>query len=90
MCKHTPSCPLPGAIDRTAAHTIAEHAEQGWSLLCNGLVVFTDGGELLPPGTVLEKELPDRPASPGPQQSATSAAPAAGPRSPALAAGGVR
>jgi len=90
MCVHTPRCPPPSAKDRTAAHTIALHAEQGWSLLCNGLVVFTDGGELLPPGTVLEKDLPAQPASPGPRQSATSAAPAAGPRSPALAAGSVR
>jgi hypothetical protein len=27
---------------------VASHPEQGWSLLCNGVVLFDDGGELLP------------------------------------------
>jgi hypothetical protein len=27
---------------------VAGHLEQGWSLLCNGVVLFDDGGELLP------------------------------------------
>lgn len=26
------------------------HPEQGWGLLCNGVVVFEDTGELLPDG----------------------------------------
>jgi len=26
------------------------HPEQGWSLLCNGVIVFDDTGELLPGG----------------------------------------
>jgi hypothetical protein len=26
---------------------VASHPEQGWSLLCNGVLVFDDGGELL-------------------------------------------
>ena len=26
------------------------HPEQGWSLLCNGIVLFEDFGELLPDG----------------------------------------
>ena len=33
------------------AHNVSAvcfHPEQGWTLLCNGLVVFDDGGELLP------------------------------------------
>jgi hypothetical protein len=27
---------------------VASHPEQGWSLLCNGVVLFDDGGELPP------------------------------------------
>jgi len=38
---------------------IAGHPEQGWNLLCNGIVVFEDTGMLLPDGTVIE---PHRPA----------------------------
>ena len=40
----------PRAISRAAAHVIASHPEQGWSLLCNGIVLFDDGGLLLPDG----------------------------------------
>jgi hypothetical protein len=29
---------------------MASHPEQGWSLLCNGVVIFDDGGSLLPGG----------------------------------------
>ncbi|HEY3737010.1 MAG TPA: DUF5999 family protein [Jatrophihabitans sp.] len=50
-CKHTPRCPTADAPGRDAAHVIAAHPEQGWSLLCNGVVVFEDLGELLPNGT---------------------------------------
>ena len=46
MCPHTPPCPAPSAPDREAAHTIVSHPEQGWSLLCNGVVIFEDTGEL--------------------------------------------
>lgn len=49
-CEHIPSCPGADATDRDAAHVIAAHPEQGWSLLCNGVVVFEDFGELLPDG----------------------------------------
>ncbi len=42
-----------------AAHTVAEHFEQGWSLLCNGVVAFEDTGELLPDGRTVA---PHRPA----------------------------
>ena len=37
----------------SAAHVIAAHPEQGWSLLCNGIVLFDDLGELLPDGRAL-------------------------------------
>jgi len=47
-CQHHPRCPDALAPDRTAARAVASHPEQGWSLLCNGVVLFDDGGELLP------------------------------------------
>jgi hypothetical protein len=50
-CVHTPRCPSAEDPDRDAAHVVASHPEQGWSLLCNGVVVFEDLGELLPNGT---------------------------------------
>ncbi|MDT4937640.1 MAG: hypothetical protein QOG80_1311 [Pseudonocardiales bacterium] len=50
LCRHTPPCPLADASDRDAAHVVAAHPEQGWSLLCNGIVLFEDFGELLPNG----------------------------------------
>ena len=50
MCSHQPSCPTADRPDRDAAHTIAGHPEQGWSLLCNGVILFDDTGKLLPDG----------------------------------------
>jgi Family of unknown function (DUF5999) len=58
MCPHTPPCPDASRPDREAARTIISHPEQGWSLLCNGIVVFEDTGELLPDG---EPIAPHRP-----------------------------
>jgi hypothetical protein len=41
---------------------VAEHyPEQGWSLLCNGVIVFDDGVELLPDGRALT--IPDQPGA---------------------------
>jgi hypothetical protein len=34
-------------------HAIASHVDQGWSLLCNGVVLFDDDGELLPDGSAV-------------------------------------
>src|SRR3989440_6817009 len=48
MCPHRPPCPPADRSDRDAAHTIAFHPEQGWSLLCNGVILFDDTGGLLP------------------------------------------
>ncbi|HVX42772.1 MAG TPA: DUF5999 family protein [Mycobacteriales bacterium] len=53
MCPHQPACPASDAADRDAAHVIASHPEQGWSLLCNGVVLFEDTGELLPDGSII-------------------------------------
>jgi hypothetical protein len=50
MCTHTPACPPAYRADRDAAHVVSAHPEQGWSLLCNGVVVFDDFGEILPDG----------------------------------------
>ncbi len=50
VCHHLPRCPAATAPDRDAARTVAAHPEQGWSLLCNGIVLFEDTGELLPGG----------------------------------------
>jgi hypothetical protein len=32
---------------------MAHHPEQGWSLLCNGVLLFEDTGELLPDGQII-------------------------------------
>ena len=53
MCQHRPPCPSADRPDREAARTVAFHPEQGWSLLCNGVVLFDDLGELLPDGRSL-------------------------------------
>jgi hypothetical protein len=53
MCRHEPPCPDADAVDRDAARVISSHPEQGWSLLCNGVVLFEDTGELLPDGRVV-------------------------------------
>ena len=57
-CPHQPLCPTPDAGDREAAQTIAHHPEQGWSLLCNGVVLFEDNGELLPDGAIVGPRRP--------------------------------
>ena len=57
-CPHSPACPGADAPDREAAHTIATHPEQGWSLLCNGIVLFDDTGELLPNGEMIAPHRP--------------------------------
>ena len=58
ICPHSPHCPSADAIGREAAHTVAFRPEQGWSLLCNGTVVFEDTGELLPDGRLIPPHRP--------------------------------
>jgi Family of unknown function (DUF5999) len=58
MCPHQPPCPSPEAADREAALTVSFHPEQGWSLLCNGVVLFDDTGEILPDGSVIGPHRP--------------------------------
>ncbi|MEU0933695.1 MULTISPECIES: DUF5999 family protein [unclassified Embleya] len=52
MCRHSPPCPAASATDHLAAHVVQSHPEQGWSLLCNGVVIFEDTGALLPDGAI--------------------------------------
>lgn len=59
---------------------MASHPEQGWTLLCNGVIVFEDTGELLPDGAVVP---PHRPTDIG----VTGAAPRAEPCRPRRANG---
>ncbi|MER5868848.1 DUF5999 family protein [Streptomyces sp. NPDC002044] len=59
MCSHQPPCPAVDSADHETARVVAFHPEQGWSLLCNGAVVFDDTGELLPDGRTVA---PRRPA----------------------------
>ena len=53
LCMHVPPCPGAAEPDHEAARVVATHPEQGWSLLCNGVVTFDDNGELLPDGRVV-------------------------------------
>ena len=59
MCTHYPRCPSADATDWWAARNVAEQPGQGWTLLCNGVVVFDDLGALLSEGRVAT--IPDTP-----------------------------
>ncbi|MEU6143898.1 DUF5999 family protein [Streptomyces sp. NPDC047081] len=50
MCSHQPSCP---SSDSHVPHIVAAHPEQGWSLLCDGAIVFDDSGELTADGRIV-------------------------------------
>ncbi|MCQ4046305.1 DUF5999 family protein [Streptomyces rubrisoli] len=58
MCQHQPQCPSADSADREAARLVAYHPEQGWSLLCNGVLLFEDTGELLPDGQIIAPHRP--------------------------------
>jgi hypothetical protein len=57
-CPHSPTCPGAAAADHDAARVISRHPEQGWSLLCNGVVLFEDTGEILPDGRCVAPHRP--------------------------------
>lgn len=42
-CTHSPRCPEATDPNCCTAHVLADHSEQGWCKLCNGLIVFDDG-----------------------------------------------
>jgi Family of unknown function (DUF5999) len=50
MCMHWPPCPPAEAADHARARVVVDHPEQGWCLLCNGVILFDDSGQLLPDG----------------------------------------
>jgi hypothetical protein len=58
VCTHTPTCPAATAPDHDAAHIVAAHPEQGWNLLCNGVILFEDTGEILPDRTPVAPHRP--------------------------------
>jgi hypothetical protein len=58
LCRHTPRCPSADSPDREAARVVAGRVEQGWSLLCNAVLLFEDTGELLPDGRVIAPHRP--------------------------------
>jgi hypothetical protein len=58
MCPHQPPCPPAGRAGRAAARAIARHPGPGWSLLCNGVIVFDDTGQLLPDGRAVPPRQP--------------------------------
>jgi Family of unknown function (DUF5999) len=60
MCAHQPPCPSADASDHDAALPVASYPGQGWSLLCNGVILFDDTGELLPDGRAIEPHRPKR------------------------------
>lgn len=57
-CTHSPVCPAADSPDHDAARIRSSRPEQGWSLLCNGIVVFEDTGELLPDGRIIAPHRP--------------------------------
>jgi Family of unknown function (DUF5999) len=66
-CQHVPRCPTWDAPDHAAARVVTAHHDQGWSLLCNGVVVFSDTGEILPSCVCVD---PHRPGTDRPMQAA--------------------
>jgi hypothetical protein len=55
MCQHQPRCPEPWEPDRLAARVVADRPEQGWSLLCNGVILFEDDSEMVIASTTAHK-----------------------------------
>jgi hypothetical protein len=39
--------------DTTTPHIVSAHPEQGWTLLCDGAIVFDDLGAVLPDGRIV-------------------------------------
>ncbi|WTJ86952.1 DUF5999 family protein [Streptomyces sp. NBC_01538] len=57
-CTHTPNCPAFDALNWEAAQISAHCPELGYSLLCNGSILFADTGGLLPDGRVIAPHRP--------------------------------
>jgi hypothetical protein len=52
MCSHNPPCPPASDPRCCGAHIVADHSEQGWCKLCNGVILFDDGLYLAPDGHI--------------------------------------
>jgi hypothetical protein len=52
MCTHSPRCPEATDPRCCSAHVEADHSEQGWCRLCNGVILFDDGLYMAPDGHV--------------------------------------
>jgi hypothetical protein len=54
MCNHHPASTEANDGRCWEARVVADHPEQGWAKLCNGVIVFDDGMFLVPDGRVEE------------------------------------
>jgi hypothetical protein len=61
MCPHQPLCRSVTSRDHSAAHALAAHPGQGWSLLGNGVIVFDDFADLLSGGRAVAPLATPRP-----------------------------
>jgi hypothetical protein len=60
-CVHRPPCPPATAPDHDAAKVVFHDYRVGFSLLCNGVEVFDDTGEILPDRTTIAPHRPEPP-----------------------------
>jgi hypothetical protein len=44
------TCPSAESDHCWTAHVVADHSEQGWVRLCNGVILFDDGYFIAPDG----------------------------------------
>lgn len=58
MCQHVPPCPTGDQSDGEATKPRARDDIVDWALLCNGVLLFDDTGELQPNGTVVAPHRP--------------------------------
>lgn len=53
-CQHKPKCPSAYSEHPTTAVIVVRHDDdQGWNLLCNGVVTLHGGGYILPNGVTI-------------------------------------
>ena len=60
-CRHVPRCPSASQPDSLAAAVIAAHPEQGWYLLCNGIITFDDTGAIIGRAAIQPRRAAARP-----------------------------
>ncbi|OEJ22236.1 hypothetical protein AR457_40235 [Streptomyces agglomeratus] len=58
MCEHQPECPPASEPDCLAARVMSHCSAVGYSLLCNGVIVFEDTGCLKPDGEAVTPRRP--------------------------------